>query len=59
MQYLGLAVVVGFIALLTALIAARMLAAGHWLLGWLRGTLGMLVLALAGLVGLIPSRTGA
>lgn len=53
MQYLGLAVVVGFIALLTALIAARMLAAGHWLLGWLRGTLGMLVLALAGLVGLI------
>lgn len=53
MQYLGLAVVVAVVALLTALIAVRMLAGGHWLLGWLRGTFGMLVLGLAALVGLI------
>ena len=53
MQYLGLAVVVALLALGTALIAVRMLAAGHWLLGWLRGTFGMLILALGGLIGLI------
>jgi hypothetical protein len=53
MQYLGLAVVVALLALGTALIAVRMLAAGHWLLGWLRGTFGMLVLALGGLIGVI------
>lgn len=53
MQYLGLAVVVALVALLSALIAVRILAGGSWLLGWLRGTAGMLVLALAGLVGLV------
>ena len=53
MQYLGLAVVVALLALITALIAVRMLAGGHWLLGWLRGTCGMLVLALAVLVGFV------
>lgn len=53
MQYMGLAVVVASLALITVLIAVRMLASGHWLLGWLRGTIGMLVLALGGLIGLI------
>ena len=53
MQYMGLAVVVASSALLIALIAARVLAGGHWLLGWLRGTLGMSVLVIAGLIGLI------
>jgi len=53
MQYLGLAVVVALVALLTALIAVRMLAGGSWLLGWLRGTAGMLVLSLAAVVGLV------
>ncbi|MEK0363088.1 hypothetical protein [Pseudomonas sp. CBC3] len=52
MQYLGLAVVVALVAFIIALIAVRMLFGGNWLLGWLRGTLGMLVLALAGLIGL-------
>ena len=53
MQYIGLAVVVALLAIVTALVAVRMLAGGHWLLGWLRGTLGMLLLSLAGLVGLV------
>lgn len=53
MQYLGLAVVVALVAFIIALIAVRMLFGGNWLLGWLRGTFGMLVLALAGLIGLI------
>lgn len=53
MQYLGLAVVVALVALITALIAMRVLFGGNWLLGWLRGSFGMLVLALAGLIGLI------
>lgn len=53
MQYIGLAVVVALLAMITALVAVRMLAGGNWLLGWLRGTLGMLILSLAGLVGLI------
>ncbi|MCH2341933.1 hypothetical protein ACGFZ7_20770 [Pseudomonas sp. NPDC047963] len=53
MQYVGLAVVVALLAIVTALVAVRMLAGGRWLLGWLRGTLGMLVLSLAGLVGLV------
>jgi hypothetical protein len=53
MQYLGLAVVVALVALLTTLVAVRMLAGGSWLLGWLRGTAGMLVLLLAGLVGMV------
>ena len=53
MQYLGLAVVIAVLALITALVAVRLLAGGHWLLGWLRGTFGMLVMALAVVIGLI------
>ncbi len=53
MQYLGLAVVVAILALIIVLVAVRVLVGGHWLLGWLRGTFGMLVMALAALIGLI------
>lgn len=67
MQYLGLAVVVALVALILALIAVRILARGHWLLGWLRGTFGMVVVAFAALIGLVawdiasyqPLNTGA
>lgn len=53
MQYLGLAAVVALLASIVALVALRVLVGGHWLLGWLRGTFGMLVLVLAGLVGMV------
>lgn len=53
MQYLGLAVIVALLAFTFALIAVRILARGHWLLGWLRGTFGMVVVAAAVLIGLI------
>ena len=53
MQYLGLAVGVGFLALVTVLLALRVLLGGNWLLGWLRGTFGLLLLVLAALVALI------
>lgn len=67
MQYLGLAVVVALLALIVALMAVRMLASGHWLLGWLRGSFGMLIMTLAALTGLVawdlasyqPLNTGA
>lgn len=52
MQYLGLAVVVALLGLIILLVALRILANGRWLLGWLRGSLGMLVLALGIVVGL-------
>jgi hypothetical protein len=35
------------------LVALRLLLGGSWLMGWLRGTCGFVVLALAGLIGLI------
>src|SRR5690606_3220135 len=53
MQYLGLAVGVGFLALVTVLLALRVLLGGNWLLGWLRGTFGFLLLGLGGLVALV------
>ena len=53
MQYLGLAVGVGFLALVTMLLAMRVLLGGNWLLGWLRGTFGLLLLGLGAVVGLI------
>ncbi|AYC32859.1 hypothetical protein D3880_10955 [Pseudomonas cavernae] len=52
MQYDGLAWCIALLALLAALIAARILFSRQWLLGWLRGTCGVAFLALAGLVGL-------
>lgn len=52
MQYLGLAVIVALFGLIILLVAIRILANGRWLLGWLRGCLGMFVLALSVVVGL-------
>ncbi|MDX5372546.1 MAG: hypothetical protein LPK18_08950 [Pseudomonadaceae bacterium] len=53
MQYDGLAWFVGLLALLALFVAARILFAPGWLLAWLRGTLGLAFLALAGLVGVV------
>ncbi|WP_277051803.1 hypothetical protein [Zestomonas thermotolerans] len=51
MQYDGLAWCIALLALLAFLVAGRILFDRHWLLGWLRGTLGLGFLALAVLVG--------
>jgi len=53
MQYLGLAIVIALLAVIVLLVALRLLLGGHWLMGWLRGTCGFLVLLFAGLIGLI------
>lgn len=53
MQYDGLAWVVAFMALLALMVAARILFDRHWFLGWLRGTAGMLFVAIAALVALV------
>lgn len=53
MQYDGLAWVVAFVALLALMVAARILFDRHWFLGWLRGTAGMLFVAIAALVALV------
>jgi len=53
MQYLGLAVAIAVVGLIVLWIAMRMLFGGNWLLGWLRGTTGLLVLAAAALTGLV------
>jgi hypothetical protein len=50
MQYDGLAWVVALVALLALVVAARILSDRHWFLGWLRGTAGLLFVAVAGLV---------
>lgn len=53
MQYLGLAVAIALVGLIVLWIALRMLFGGNWLLGWLRGTTGLLIFAGAALIGLI------
>lgn len=53
MQYFGLAIAITLVGLIVLWIALRMLFGGNWLLGWLRGTTGLLVLAGAALMGLI------
>ncbi|MDN6858165.1 hypothetical protein QO207_16335 [Pseudomonas sp. CAN2814] len=53
MQYDGLAWVVAILALLALVVAARILFDRHWFLGWLRGSAGMLFVALAALVALV------
>jgi len=53
MQYLGLAIVIALLAVIVLLVALRLLLGGHWLMGWLRGTCGFLVLLFAGLIGLV------
>ena len=46
MIYLAVAVVLAVVAMLALLLSARLLL-GNWLLAWLRGTAGLLILALA------------
>lgn len=53
MQYDGLAWFTGLLALLALFIAARILFARNWFLAWLRGTLGLAFVALAGLIGVV------
>ncbi|WP_252272982.1 hypothetical protein [Pseudomonas subflava] len=53
MQYDGLAWFTGLLALLALFVAARILFAPNWFLAWLRGTLGLAVLAVALLVGVV------
>ncbi len=53
MQYNGLAWVAALMALLVLAIAGRILFDRSWLLGWLRGTGGLAILALAGLVAVV------
>ncbi|WP_263145729.1 hypothetical protein [Pseudomonas sp. RIT-PI-AD] len=53
MQYVGLALGVALVALLALLVALRILSNGRWLLGWLRGTCGMLFIGLALLIGMV------
>jgi len=55
MQYDGLAVGVALLALLALLVAARILWRSDWLLGWLHGSAGLLLLALAGLIALVAN----
>ncbi len=55
MQYGGLAWATALLALLAAFIALRILFNRSWFLGWLRGTCGLVFLALAGLIGLLAN----
>ncbi len=49
MEYLVVAIGLGVVALAVVLVALRLLI-GHWLLGWLRGTSGLLLVAVAALL---------
>lgn len=53
MQYDGLAWATALLALLIAVVAGRILFDRSWFLGWLRGTCGLVFLALALLVALV------
>lgn len=53
MQYDGLAWFVGLLAVLALFVAARILLARNWFLGWLRGTFGLVFLGVAALVGVV------
>lgn len=53
MQYNGLTWAIALMALLVLVIAGRVLRRPGWFLGWLRGTCGLAILALAVLVGVV------
>lgn len=53
MQYHGVAWATALLGLLILVVAARLLSSRDWLLGWLRGTLGLAFLALAVAAGLV------
>jgi hypothetical protein len=50
MQYDGMAWGIGLLALLAIWVAARILLNGSWFFGWLRGTLGLLLVAVAAVI---------
>jgi hypothetical protein len=52
MIYTGVAIALGVLAAGVALLALRLLFGRHWLLGWLRGMFGLVLLALAVVVAL-------
>jgi hypothetical protein len=52
MIYLGVAIGLAVVAVLFALLALRLLI-GHWLLGWLRGTSGLVFVAAAAVIALV------
>lgn len=52
MQYDGLVWLTAAIAVLFGVLAARVLLNLGWILGWLRGMAGLLILAVAGILGL-------
>lgn len=58
MQYDGMAWGIGLLALLALWVAARILLNGSWLLGWLRGTSGLLVAAVAGVIVMLALDLG-
>lgn len=55
MQYGGLAWATALLALLAAFVALRILFDRSWFLGWLRGTAGLVFVALAMLIGLLAN----
>lgn len=58
MQYDGMAWGIGLVALLALWVAARILLNGSWFLGWLRGTCGLLLAALAGIIVMLALDLG-
>jgi len=58
MQYDGMAWGIGLLALLAVWVAARILLNGAWILGWLRGTIGLLMLSLAIVIVLLAFDLG-
>ncbi len=58
MQYDGMAWGIGLLALLAFLISARILLNSSWFLGWLRGTCGLALLALAGVISMLALDLG-
>lgn len=55
MQYDGLALGIALLAVVALLLAGRVWLGGNWLLGWLRGTCGLLLLGVAGFIGLLAN----
>lgn len=58
MQYDGMAWGIGLLALLVFTVSARILLKNSWLLGWLRGTCGLLLLAAGGVIILLAQDLG-
>lgn len=55
MSYTILAVTIIVLALIAVFIAAKLLLRGHWFLGWLRGMVGLLFIAIAGALTLLAA----